>query len=156
MIAQKLIEKKEHLKKTRSVVVSSFGCVESVVGGHFWLNYLEKIVGKQMTLKNAIYKTAFDMVIFCPIDICLFLLWTNHFDESHYTSLEKIKTDFPFVLANSYIYWVPATFCCFYFIPNKYRVLFVCLISVTWDTFMSFAAHNSIVEKFKEKFHITE
>ena len=58
---------------------------------------------------------------------------------------EKMDKDFFPVLANSYVFWIPSSFFCFYVVPVKFRALYMCFISVAWDTYMSYAAHNRAV-----------
>ena len=95
-------------------------------------------------MKNALVKTVVDMAIFCPIEIGLFMAWTNKLEDSKLTLTQKITDDFSIVLSNSYAFWLPTSIICFYFIPIHLRVLFSCMTSVVWDTFMSFATHNPL------------
>ena len=88
------------------------------------------------------------MSIFAPFEIFVFMVWTNYLEQSPHSIYKKLKDDFVIVLVNSYIYWIPSSFFCFYLIPMKYRAIYMCGISVIWDTFMSFAAHNPIVGNF--------
>lgn len=111
------------------------------------MNFLEKVVGKQVTFTNALLKTMLDMTIFAPLEIVLFMAWTNYLEKSPTKLISKIKEDFFLVLANGYVFWVPASFLCFYVVPMKHRALYLCILSVLWDTFMSYAAHNSVLEK---------
>ena len=146
IISQKLIEKKEVLEKPRSLIVASYGFMETVIEGQYWLGLLERTVGKQVTLRNALLKTMLDMTIFGPFEIVMFIVWTNYLEKSKQSIWEKMRNDFFIVLFNSYIFWMPTSFLCFYVIPAKYRALYMCLISVTWDTYMSYAAHNPAVQ----------
>jgi len=145
-IAQKYIEKSKTLNKQRAIVVSSYGFLETVIEGQYWFNFLEKLVGKQVTLKNALFKTILDMIIFGPFEIILFMFWTNYLENSPKPLKEKVREDFFIILFNSYILWVPTSFLCFYVVPIKFRALYMCLVSVSWDTYMSFAAHNSAAD----------
>ena len=86
------------------------------------------------------------MTIFGPFEIVMFIVWTNYLEKSKQSIWEKMRNDFFIVLFNSYIFWMPTSFLCFYVIPAKYRALYMCLISVTWDTYMSYAAHNPAVQ----------
>ena len=55
-------------------------------------------------MKNALVKTVVDMAIFCPIEIGLFMAWTNKLEDSKLTLTQKITDDFSIVLSNSYAF----------------------------------------------------
>ncbi|OMJ77709.1 hypothetical protein SteCoe_22657 [Stentor coeruleus] len=80
-ICQKVIEKSE-FSHERSKVFCSYGLVEAVIGGHFWLNFLERSFGTKRTLKNALVKTTVDVGLFAPFDLLLFMTWTNKLENS--------------------------------------------------------------------------
>ncbi|OMJ67093.1 hypothetical protein SteCoe_35836 [Stentor coeruleus] len=146
-LSQYYIEKQVTFNKKRNAVVTSYGFIETIIEGQYWINYLEKVVGKQATIANALLKTVLDLTIFAPLEIILFMAWTNYFEKSPTKLISKIKEDFFFIFANGYAFWIPVNFFCFYVVPMKHRALYLCISSVIWDTFMSFAAHNSVLEK---------
>jgi hypothetical protein len=143
LISQRLIENAPYDAK-RGQVVSSYGFFETIIEGHFWLNYLERTFGSRRTIKTALVKTAVDMAVFGPFEIAMFMAWTNKLEGNKMTLTEKVKNDYLIVLTNSYAYWLPTSIACFYFVPVHLRVLFSCVSSVVWDVFMSFATHNSM------------
>ena len=145
------IERNDRFNIMRNSVVASYGFTETIIEGQFWLNFLERIVGFKTTLKSALLKTTLSLSIFGPIEIFMFMAWTNYLEKSPTPLHEKIRDDFLLVFLNSCIFWVPSSFLCFYIIPLKFRAMYVCGISVIWDTFMSFAAHNPILHRLQEK-----
>jgi hypothetical protein len=142
-ICQKAIEKSEFSHK-RSKVFCSYGLVEAVIGGHFWLNFLERSFGTKRTLKNALVKTTADVGLFAPFDLLLFMTWTNKLEHSTQSLSEKISKDYSVTYIDSLAFYIPTSVICFYNIPSKYRVPFFCASSLVWDIFMSFATHNSL------------
>ena len=95
-------------------------------------------------MKVAIYKTIADITSFGPFEIGLFMIWTNLIEKSQESIYEKFKRDYLIVFKDSLAYWLPTSMICFYSIPFKYRVLYSCITSLIWDTFMSYAAHNKL------------
>ncbi|OMJ67700.1 hypothetical protein SteCoe_35063 [Stentor coeruleus] len=153
LLSQCLIEKQVTLNKKRNFIVMSYGSIETIIEGQYWMNFLEKFVGKQVTITNALKKTLLDLTFFAPFEIALFMAWTNYLEKSPTKLASKIKEDYPLMLVNGYFFWVPASFLCFYVVPMKHRALYLCILSVLWDTFMSYAAHNSIFEKVNITMH---
>ena len=95
-------------------------------------------------MKNALVKTLVDMAFFGPFEIALFFAWTNKLEDTTMTLAQKIKNDFCTVLKNSFAFWLPTSIVCFYLVPIHLRVLYSCVTSIIWDTFMSFATHNTL------------
>lgn len=126
-------------------MVGSYGFFETVLEGHFWLTFLDKTFGSSRTIKNALAKTIADITIFGQFEILLFMVWTNKLEKFSEPLSEKVNRDYLIVFKDSVIYWLPASIICFYYIPFKYRVLYSCLSSLIWDTFMSYAAHNKLI-----------
>ena len=73
LMAQLLFEKNQYNLK-RTEVVSAYGFAETIIEGHFWLNFLDKVFGTHRTMKNALLKTGVDMVTFYPLEIAFFII----------------------------------------------------------------------------------
>lgn len=144
LCAQFLIEKHESVDSTRLAAVSTFGVAVAYIEGHLWLGVLERAIGPGMGLKNSITKTLLDQGIFAPAETSSFMAWT-HFAEGHQHSLQsKLQEDFLKTLWASYLFWGPVCLVEFMFVPYPLRVLYISTTSVIWDTFLSYASHNSL------------
>jgi protein Mpv17 len=144
LICQHLLEGATHLDGKRVEAVSSYGAVVSYVEGHVWLGFLERAVGTSMSVRSSLYKTILDQGLFAPLETSGFMAWT-HYHEGHKTSLEeKLKADLPTALCCSYFFWGPVCMLEFLFVPYPLRVLYISTMSVAWDTYLSYVAHNSL------------
>jgi protein Mpv17 len=144
LICQHLIEGASQSNVRRVEAVSAYGAVVTYVEGHLWLGLLEKVVGPSMSLRSSLYKTLLDQGLFAPLETSGFLAWT-HYLEGHKTSLrDKLKADLPQALSCSYLFWGPVCMFEFLFVPYPLRVLYISTVSVAWDTYLSYAAHNSL------------
>lgn len=128
----------------RMEAVSTYGALVAHVEGHLWLGFLERLIGSSMSLRSSLYKTLLDQGLFAPLETSGFLAWT-HYIEGHQTDLkEKMYADFPATLKSSYLFWGPVCMLEFLFVPYPLRVLYISMMSVVWDTYLSYAAHNSL------------
>ena len=129
-------------------MVAGYGFTETIVEGHFWYGLLEKIFGGKMTLKVSMVKMVVDQVVFSPLEVSSFMVWTHLIEGQTSPSLsEKLLGDFPPAMLISYLFWCPASLASFYFVPFHLRALYTCIVCVVWDTFMSFASHNIVKDR---------
>lgn len=150
LIAQTILEKRPNVNFNRSCVVGSYGFLESVLEGHFWYGLLERLFGPSMTLRTSLLKMACDQVLFSPLEVSSFLVWTHVLERRKAPTLgQKLRADLPTTLLTSYLFWMPASLLNFYVVPFHLRALYTGTMCVVWDTFMSFASHNQLRESLK-------
>ena len=108
---------------------------------HYWYTYLEYILTCKMNLSGT-RKIAAKLLI----DRCMwappFVLFTITFLQllqtlSPHKTAEAIRKSYVAVLLMNQKVWVPAQSFNFTVVPVEYQVLFVNLISVGWNTFLS-------------------
>jgi len=144
LICQYLVEGARQSDIRRIETVSAYGALVSYEEGHVWLGLLERIVGPSMSVRSSLYKTLLDQGLFAPLETSGFMAWT-HYMEGHKTCLQdKLRADLPQALSCSYLFWGPVCMVEFLFVPYPLRVLYISMVSVVWDTYLSYAAHNTL------------
>lgn len=151
VVAQKLLEARASFDLKRNGVVGSYGFLETIIEGHFWYSLLDRVFGSSMKLRVSLVKTACDQLLFSPIEISSFLVYTHVVEQHRDRSLyEKLRADLPPTLLTSYVFWLPCSLINFYLVPLPLRALYTGLMCVIWDTFMSFASHNRLKESLSK------
>ena len=111
---------------------------------HYWYGLLEYILSVKMNLHGN-RKTAAKLAI----DRCLwgppFVLFTISFLQllqtlSPKATADAIRKSYVAVLIMNQAVWVPAQLCNFALVPTELQVLFVNLVNVGWNTYLSFAS----------------
>ena len=144
LICQYMLEGATRPNAKRVQAVSTYGALVTYAEGHLWLGFLERAVGTSMSLRSSFVKTLLDQGLFAPLETSGFIAWT-HYVEGHQTSLkEKLNADLPAALCCSYFFWGPICMLEFLFVPYPLRVLYISTMSVAWDTYLSYVAHNSL------------
>ena len=110
--------------------------------GHVWYKGLDKFLGEGMDVKSALKKTLLDQLIIAPPEILIFLGWSHYSSESTQTLSYVVNDCFLKLLMCEYSIWIPAQFINFFWVPEKHRVLFMCLVSVVWYSLISYTSHN--------------
>ena len=65
------------------------------------------------------------------------------------SGMEALKHKFWITLVTNWKIWIPASTMNFYFIPNRYQVLWANFISFFWNTYLSFM-HNTYTKEEKK------
>lgn len=144
LICQYWVEGAKQPDVKRMQAVSAYGALVTHAEGHLWLGFLERFIGTSMSLRSSLYKTILDQGLFAPLETSGFIAWT-HYYEGHSTSLkDKLYADLPTALSCSYLFWGPVCMLEFLFVPYPLRVLYISTMSVMWDTYLSYAAHNAL------------
>jgi protein Mpv17 len=68
----------------------------------------------------------------------------------HKSVKEKIKNDLMQPVMFEWIFWTPFQMMNFWLIPPHLRVLYMNLIYIFWDTFLSYVANNDVQKKVVE------
>lgn len=131
------IHRQENWNKTRTFHVSITGLVLGPPC-HFWYKFLDNYLpGRAPNV--IIKKLVLDQIFCAPVMIFLFLTTLGFLEKS---SLQEMLVEFqecgrPLLLAD-WLVWPPAQVINFYFLPNRYRVLYDNTISLGFDIYYSF------------------
>ena len=131
------IHRQENWNKTRTFHVSITGLVLGPPC-HFWYKFLDHYFPGR-ALRVIIKKLVLDQIFCAPVMIFLFLTTLGILEKS---SLQEMLAEFqecgkPLLLAD-WLVWPPAQVINFYFLPNRYRVLYDNTISLGFDIYYSF------------------
>lgn len=122
----------------------SYGIIQTKLEVVYWYKFLDWMYGKQNSFRNSTLKTVTDVAFFVPFEIGLCISWVAYFEDQPVKIMTKLREDFKSVLITSYCIWIPFGFLCFYVIPVQFRALYIGLVSLGWDMYLSFASHNNV------------
>jgi hypothetical protein len=122
----------------------SYGLLQTKLEVVYWYKFLDWVFGKQMSFRSSLLKTITDLLFFAPFEIGLCISWVNYFEDKPAKIMEKLKEEFQTILIASYMVWFPFGFLCFYAVPVHFRALYIGMVSLGWDMYISFASHNSV------------
>lgn len=108
---------------------------------HYYYTYLDKLLPKS-DLNTVFKKMALDELVAAPLFIAMFFygmgaLERKSFQESH----KELKDKFITVFLVDLCVWPPTQFINFYYIPSKYRVVYINFITMLYDVFLSYVKH---------------
>ncbi|XP_037889489.1 mpv17-like protein [Glossina fuscipes] len=141
ILAQTVTDKRElkEINFGRTLKYASLGIfyVGPVLKG--WYKYLDVIVTKKNTkFVRAAKKMLIDQSIMAPmLNLTLIPLVGMVMNQSYDTIKSHIKYDYLQILEKNYILWPAAQLINFGLIPLQFQVLFVQVIAVVWNFFLS-------------------
>ena len=131
-----------HLRRTGSFVF--FG---SVLGPmlHPWFGFLGNIAARVGGgMKGTVAAVAVDQAVMPPALITLFWLTQPVLEgKSFDTALELMNENWLVMLKGNYVVWPAAPAINFTFVPPQFRVLFVNMVSLGWNSFVSWLSHRA-------------
>ncbi|KAH8299917.1 hypothetical protein KR044_007392, partial [Drosophila immigrans] len=104
-----------------------------------WFTTLDGLVAKeQPPLQRAVKKMLIDQAGFAPIfTLCLSYLVPFVNGEAHKDIIQRIRENNFMVMARSYMLWPMAQIINFTIIPLNFQVLYVQLIALIWNCYLS-------------------
>jgi len=126
----------------RALRMTIFGTVVLGPAGHFWYKFLDTKF-PLTTWKHTAIKVSLDQLCFSPP------FYTSFFAimpllEGHgvSNSIENIKQKFLTTYLVDCVVWPPAQTINFRYFKPEYRLLFVSVVSVGWNAFLSWMQHS--------------
>ncbi|XP_065366311.1 mpv17-like protein [Calliphora vicina] len=148
ILAQTVVEKKEfkNLDYVRTIKYSSLGFLFVGPVLKYWFGLLDRsITIKQQRLQRTVKKVLVDQAIMAPaLNLSITALVGLINEESSDTIKERIKVQYPDIMKNNYIFWPAIQMVNFSIVPLKYQVVFVQLIAVVWNCFVSQMLNDEI------------
>ena len=134
-------EELDEYKPTRTVHMAVSGATVGVIC-HFWYKYLDgRFPGRSLSI--VMKKVALDQVICSPLVISAFFLTLGLLENSSKKEIiHEIKTKAWRLYAAEWVVWPPAQIINFYWLPNRYRVLYDNTISLGYDVYTSKVKHG--------------
>ncbi|KAG8248961.1 Protein Mpv17 [Homalodisca vitripennis] len=151
IIAQTLIEKRKFkgIEWNRCARYASIGLFIGPTVG-IWYRVLEYQFGSG-GVKILFKKIACDQLLFAPFFLgCLMCTIDTLKGKSVQETKEDLKNNYPEILLSNYKVWPFVQVVNFYFVPLHFRVLFVQMISVLWNTYLSWKINSNKLQTQKE------
>lgn len=155
-ICQNFMQGEEHqYDKKRNAVICSYGFLEVGLEAAVWYPFLDKIFGSCLIRSVAIKKVLADQFGYSPVEMLVFMRWTNYFNgKEEFT--QKIERDYIPAAVTNLCFWIPVGYVCFVFVPLKHRAVYAAACQVVWDAFMSYASHNNLRETLEKLLNRTK
>ncbi|KAK6629167.1 hypothetical protein RUM43_002984 [Polyplax serrata] len=119
------------------------GIVGTLLGpfAHFFYQVLDKFIpGNKLT--SIAKKIVLDQTIASPVCILIFFFGMNYLSDKEFKETRaEIKQKFWVIYAVDCSVWIPFQFFNFYLISSEYRVIYVNMITMCYNVFLSFAKH---------------
>ncbi|KAL4236950.1 hypothetical protein ACF0H5_005336 [Mactra antiquata] len=109
---------------------------------HGWYKVLDRFL-PGATLQTVGKKILADQAVAGPFFCSAFFMGMNLLEGKGVQSgVEEVKEKFLTVYLLDWCVWPPAQFFNFFFLPPKARVVYVSLITLAWNTFLSWMKHR--------------
>ncbi|XP_046393047.1 protein Mpv17-like [Ischnura elegans] len=140
-VAQTLIEKRNFKEYDFVRTVRFFGIGFCIAGPGLkvWYGFLDKHIAKRKTGPTAVLKKVFvDQAVFAPSFLACFVVLLGTLEMKPWNSIrEKLNRDYFDILVSNYKVWPAVQLVNFYFVPLQYQVLFVQIVALFWNTYLS-------------------
>ncbi|OQR76709.1 protein Mpv17-like [Tropilaelaps mercedesae] len=156
VLAQKVIEKRQHINPTRTARFFFVGCVYVGPILRTWYPRLDRLVSHSSKLRG--FKMVFiDQGLFTPIFVPGFLATLSTFQGQSFDEMcRTVKAKTIPILVSNWMVWPAAQIINFNFVPLQFRVLFASTVALFWNTYLAWKANQDRPEKTDLKKMITE
>ncbi|XP_071523222.1 mpv17-like protein 2 isoform X2 [Panulirus ornatus] len=110
---------------------------------HIFYLWLDKVLPKR-SAKAIFKKIIADQLLGAPFFAFTFFMGAGLLEgKTMNGSLQEFKLKFPVVYAFDWLIWPPTQTVNFLFVPTPYRVLYINIVTVIWDVFLSYMKHKA-------------
>lgn len=108
---------------------------------HFFYSWLDvKYPG--VTLRTTTIKILYDQFVMAPLCIGIFFFTAGWmYGQSNVNCWNELKSKIAVILIADWMVWPGAQFVNFYYLHPKYRVLYVNVVTMLYDVFLSYIKH---------------
>lgn len=153
LIAQKYVEQSSAVDWKRTGMFTFLGLVLVGPALHFWYGTLGRIVSATGNA-GALQRLGLDQLLFAPFFIGTFFTCLLTLEGKTSQIKPKLQHDLlPAVIANWKL-WIPFQFINFRLVPPPLQVGFSNIIALAWNTYLSWASHNSAASSGSDKFKV--
>jgi len=154
VIAQKFIEKKEHLEMMRTGRFFLIGLAWDGPLLSWWYRVLSRAI-PSASKSATVLKVALDQGVFIPGMLFSFLVLNAGLKGMDQQDIKDIlRRDYWQLLLANYQLWPAAMALNFYLMPVKHQVLFTNSVSLAWNTFLSWKANQELLKAANREMQI--
>merc|ERR1711935_99778 len=115
---------------------------------HYWYTWLDKVVPAVKTVKTVGSKILMDQLIFSPFSLTSFFIAMGAMEgKSRAMIMDEMKRHWLPTYKVDWSVWPGAQLLNFYFVPSKFRVLYVSTCTLGWNVYLSKVKHSSLAEQ---------
>ncbi|XP_044751551.1 protein Mpv17-like [Coccinella septempunctata] len=145
VIAQKFVEQRHSEKSYDFRRTANFVLLGTFFLGPVntrWFRILDKYVeGKPA--EKALKKVALDQFVYIPCLLAVFLTSLEYLERKSLDEAKRaVKLYYWDVMKANYTIWPLVQICNFYFVPLNYQTLVVQVVSLGWNTYISYRTHK--------------
>ncbi|ODQ67401.1 hypothetical protein NADFUDRAFT_81889 [Nadsonia fulvescens var. elongata DSM 6958] len=105
-----------------------------------WFTVISKVHVKSFSpIGNTLLRVAVDQMCFAPVGIAAYFTGMGLMEGKNFAQIkESLKANYLTTLGSNYLVWPAFQFVNFKFVPLSYRVVSANVISLFWNSFMSY------------------
>ncbi|KAE8752168.1 hypothetical protein FOCC_FOCC000961 [Frankliniella occidentalis] len=133
--------------KRRTINMSTVGLAHGIYH-HFFYGWMDKRFPGR-AVRQVMFKVLLDQLMASPACMYIFFIGMGLLERRGYESgWQEMKKKFLFCYTVDWIVWPPNQFINFYYVPAKYRVIYINSLTMLYDVFLSYVKFYAA---FKEK-----
>lgn len=140
VLAQTVVEKKD-VKDIDLIRTMKYGSLGFLVVGpvlKYWFTLLDRTIRGRQNIQRTVKKMIVDQAIMAPaLNLTITGLVGLINNEEPKQISERIKTQYPDIMKTNYMIWPAVQILNFGLVPLRYQVVFVQLVAVFWNCFVS-------------------
>ena len=144
VLAQNFINREETYDWIRTIRLAGFGALIHGPTGHWFYGVLDNKIPGRGAVEVA-SKVAIDQLLWNPIFGIMFFTWQGVFERDDYNAiLRRIQRDLMKQVTGSWKVWPLAHAISFRFIPPSQRLLYINLVQLGYNMFLSVIANPTV------------
>ncbi|XP_070195464.1 mpv17-like protein 2 [Littorina saxatilis] len=119
--------------------------------GHFFYASLDKFI-QGSSVSHVLRKIAADQLIGSPLFYSGFLIGGGALEGKSMRQCKvELKEKFSTIYMADCCLWPPAQFINFYFLPPRFRLIYISALSLVWNTYLSYIKHEAFDNEEEEE-----